>query len=113
MNHSFFQLLSIWFSLLHELGHVRQRKMTKTLVDFEANDSIEDFDKEADQFAKDLLIPPNDFALFSATNSFSEKSIRDFANALYVHPGIVVGRLQKEELIPYSHLNHMKQKFSP
>ena len=100
-----------WFSLLHELGHVFQRKITKTLVDFEANDLIEDYEKEADQFAKDLLISPKDYELFATETFFSEQKIRDFSNLIKVHPGIVVGRLQKEELLPYTHLNKLKQKY--
>ncbi len=100
-----------WFSLLHELGHVFQRKITKTLVDFEANDLIEDYEKEADQFAKDLLIPPKEYELFAAETFFSEQKIRAFSSLIKVHPGIVVGRLQKEELLPYTHLNKLKQKY--
>lgn len=100
-----------WFSLLHELGHVFQRKITKTIVDFETRDFIEDYEKEADQFAKDLLIPPNDYGLFITEKVISEQKIRDFANSIKIHPGFVVGRLQKEELLPYTHLNKLRQKY--
>ncbi len=100
-----------WFSLLHELGHVFQKKITKTLVNFEANGFVEDDEKEADQFAKDLLIPQKDYASFVAESFFSEQKIRDFASSIKIHPGIVVGRLQKEELLPYTHLNMLKQKY--
>ena len=100
-----------WFSLFHELGHVFQRKVTKTLVDFETSDFIEEHEKEADQFAKDVLIPPKDYELFITRTSFSEQKIRDFANSIKIHPGIVVGRLQKEGYLPYTHLNKLKQKF--
>ena len=104
---------TFWFSLLHELGHVLQKKMTKTFVDFDAEDSIEDFEKEADQFAKEVLIPSKDYELFLAESFFSEKNVIKFATSIEVHPGIVVGRLQKEGNIPYSHLNNLKQKISP
>ncbi|MBT9167128.1 MAG: hypothetical protein DDT19_00452 [Syntrophomonadaceae bacterium] len=95
---------------MHELGHVFQRKVTKTLVDFETSDSIEDYEKEADQFAKDLLIPPKEYESFIAETIFSEQKVRKFANLINIHPGIIVGRLQKEELLPYTHLNKVKQK---
>ena len=102
-----------WFSLLHELRHVFQRKLTKTLIEFKINNnSNEDDENEADQFAKDLLIPPEYYKPFINENIFSEQNIRDFANSINIHPGIVVGRLQKEELLPYNHLNKLKSKYN-
>ncbi|MDP3058836.1 MAG: ImmA/IrrE family metallo-endopeptidase, partial [bacterium] len=99
-----------WFSLFHELRHVIQRKITKTIVDFVDDLNDDDYEKEANQFAKDLLIPPMDYELFIAHPPFSEQKIRDFAVSIKVHPGMVVGRLQKEERLPYTHLNKLKQK---
>ncbi|OPL09835.1 MAG: hypothetical protein AVO34_13110 [Firmicutes bacterium ML8_F2] len=100
-----------WFSLLHELGHVFQKKITKTLVDFETDNNNEDYEKEADLFAKDLLIPPRKYELLINETRFSEQNIIDFATSIKVHPGIVVGRLQKENVLPYTHLNKLKQKY--
>lgn len=100
-----------WFSLLHELGHVLQKKITKTLVDFEAYDHSEDYEKEADQFARDVLIDPRSFELISKKSFFSKQEVRDFADTIKIHPGIVVGRLQKEGFIPYTHLNGLRQKY--
>ena len=100
-----------WFSLLHEICHVFQKKVTKTLVDFETRDSIEDYEKEADQFAKDLLIPPKEYESFISEHIFSEQRVKDFANKINIHPGVIVGRLQKEGIIPYTHLNRLKQKY--
>lgn len=100
-----------WFSLFHELGHVFQRKITKTLVNFETNGFDEDYEKEADHFSKDLLIPPKDYELFIAHPPFSEQKIRDFANLIKIHPGIIVGRLQKKGILPYHYMNHLKQKY--
>ena len=100
-----------WFSLLHELGHVMQRKKTKTLVDFSNNDYTEKFEKEADEFAEDLLIDREAYELFTSNSDYSESKIRAFASVIKVHPGIVVGRLQKEGLLPYTHFNNLKQKY--
>ena len=35
-------------------------------------------------------------------NSYDEESVISFAKSINIHPGIVVGRLQKEGLIKYS-----------
>ena len=88
------------------------RKLTKTLIDFKINNNFnEDYESEADQFAKDLLIPPEYYEPFINEHVFSEQKIRDFASLINVDPGIVVGRLQKEELLPYTHLNKLKKKY--
>ena len=50
---------------------------------------LKNMKKEADQFAKDVLIPPKDYELFITRTSFSEQKIRDFANSIKIHPGIV------------------------
>jgi HTH-type transcriptional regulator/antitoxin HigA len=100
-----------WFSFLHELGHVFQRKITKIIVDFEADSYNEAFENEANQFAQDLLIPPDEYNIFSKEKTFSEAKVRDFANSVRIHPGIVVGRLQKDNLIPYTHLNKLRLKY--
>jgi HTH-type transcriptional regulator/antitoxin HigA len=66
---------------------------------------------EANQFAQDLLIPPDEYNIFSKEKTFSESKVRDFANSVRIHPGIVVGRLQKDNLIPYTHLNKLRLKY--
>jgi HTH-type transcriptional regulator/antitoxin HigA len=100
-----------WFSLFHELGHVLQKRIKKTIVDFETSDNINDDEKEADQFARDRLIPPKEYQSFINKRFFSKKEICSFANSIEIHPGIVVGRLQKEGYVHYSHLNMLKQRF--
>ena len=100
-----------WFSLFHELGHVLQKKVTKTIVDFDTGGLMEAYEEEADRFAKDMLIPPKDYEGFLAGSFFSEQTIGNFAEMVGIHPGIVVGRLQKEGLLPYTHLNQLKKRY--
>jgi hypothetical protein len=43
----------------------------------------------------------------------SESNIRQVAEALGIAPGIVVGRLQKEEIVPWqSNLNRLKVRYA-
>ena len=44
-------------------------------------------------------------------NAITEKSIIDFANSQSIDQGIVVGRLQADEIIPYSSYNYLKTKY--
>ena len=95
-----------WFSLFHELGHILLGH-----VDW-VRDITQEDEKEADTFAVNYLIDPKDFHDFVEKNDFSEKSIRAFADSVGIDCGIVVGRLQKENYIPYNRYNEMKTQYS-
>ena len=95
-----------WFSLFHELGHIllgHIGQMTGT--------SAED-ENQADLFAKQTLIPSQLLAPFIAQGNFTKQSIIDFAEKSGIHPGIVVGRLQKDGYLQYSWHNEIKIKYS-
>lgn len=94
-----------WFSLFHELGHIILGHVNKV------NGTTENDEQAADQFARDTLINPEDFNHFKDKKSYSEKSVVSFADTIEIDPGIVVGRMQKEELIKYSSLNHLKKQY--
>jgi HTH-type transcriptional regulator/antitoxin HigA len=66
-------------------------------------------EQEADAFARDSLIPAKEWNRFADGNSFHESAIRAFATSLGIHPAIVVGRLQHENLIEKSWHNSLKE----
>ncbi|MBN1351980.1 hypothetical protein JXJ21_21440 [candidate division KSB1 bacterium] len=66
-------------------------------------------EKEADDFAANTLIPKDFWDNFRTNKVFSKISVVDFAKQINIAPGIVVGRLQKKGLIPYSHLNGLEE----
>ncbi|MDO4268168.1 MAG: HigA family addiction module antitoxin [Eubacteriales bacterium] len=95
-----------WFSLFHELGHVVLGHIGQTSG---TNDQDE---KDADIFARDTLIPDKDFAAFVHSGNFDNKSaILSFAYSMGIDAGIVVGRLQKEQFIPYNRYGDLKTKY--
>ena len=73
-----------------------------------ARDSSEE---EADAFARDALIPAADFAAFVAARDFSPGAITRFASAVEIHPGVVVGRLQHEQLLPVEQCNQLRVRY--
>lgn len=93
-----------WFTLFHEICHILHHKKRSTFVDFEGVDDPETMDQEAeaDAFARDTLIPAEDWQTFVGHHDFSADSIFSFAERLSVAPGIVTGRLQREQFIPYT-----------
>jgi len=93
-----------WFTFFHEAGHILHDSKKETFIDVEYEDDPRE--KRANHFAANLLIPPSFQALLPALRSYAD--VRAFANSIGIASGIVVGRLQREGIIPYSHLNGLK-----
>jgi HTH-type transcriptional regulator/antitoxin HigA len=102
----------LWFSLLHELGHLVLHQPRETYLDFEQEDSHSaELEHEADRFAGDTLIPPEEYSSFTEqTEYYSATEIRAFADMINVHPGIVVGRLQHDKLLSHQWRNELRSK---
>ena len=106
---------SFWFTLLHEIAHIAAGHRGRYLDDLDAQ-ARSDEEKTADRMAQAWLIPDEAYRAFLNAHSgehFSEAEIRDFAADIGRHPGIVVGRLQHDGLLPYSHLRRWLQRVSP
>ncbi len=103
-----------WFALFHELKHVMQRKVKKVLItcDKSLELSCEDreYEKEADEFARDFLIDRKEYKKF-IKDDITGTSILKFAEKNEIHPGIVVGRLQHDKILNYSQYNNYKTKY--
>jgi HTH-type transcriptional regulator/antitoxin HigA len=101
-----------WFSFFHEAGHIVLHGKKKTFIDEMISSSNKEED-EANQFASDLLIPPARYKNLLNQNRYTAFAIRSFAQELNIAPGIIVGRLQHDEIITWqSPLNHLKRKFN-
>ena len=98
---------TFWFTLYHEIGHILNGDFCAT---FEEDKDKED---EADQYARDMLIPPLEYDDFVSKKDFSEYAIRDFAYEIHRDPGIVLGRLRYEGRIGYEDkkLNAMRYRY--
>ena len=98
-----------WFSFFHEAGHILRHGKKKVFLEFDRREERAE-EVEADRFAANLLIPPSHHqALFSLPTNKQE--VAAFAERIGIAPGIVVGRLQHEGLVPYTHLNGLKVKY--
>jgi addiction module HigA family antidote len=101
----------VWFSFFHEAGHILLHGKKATFIDDNGDDRTE-IEAEANNFAGDLLIPPGPFAEFVKGRYFSAASVKAYAEAQGVAPGIIVGRLQHDGVIPHSHLNGLKESLT-
>lgn len=98
-----------WFSFYHEAKHVLDRQRRRIFVNG-INDDPE-AEAAADQFAGDTLIPPSEWTSFLATQTWSRVGVAQFAERIGLHPEIVVGRMQHEDIIPPNFLNNMRRRF--
>lgn len=88
-----------WFSFFHEAGHLLRHGKRLRFIEMEGALGDE-HEEEANEFSKNWLIPaPASRSL--ATIGKSEAAVRAFADQLGIAPGIVLGRMQKEGLLPW------------
>lgn len=101
-----------WFSLFHELGHIVNGDITKPGRFIDTDDPKNaKREEEANRFARDALLNPNDYQAFIDRRKYSLSFIQEFARSQNVPPYVVIGRLQREGKIPYSWYNKLKTKY--
>ncbi len=99
----------LWFSLFHEAAHILLHSKTAVFLREDAA-CPSDAEAEASKWAADFLVSKRDWERFTKSTRFTASGVTAFATQQGIAPGIVVGRLQNEERIPWSRLNHLKVK---
>jgi HTH-type transcriptional regulator/antitoxin HigA len=105
-----------WFTFFHEAGHILlHRKKHIFLEGIEASigqtkeHEWQTWEEEADRFAARILIPPqHDPELRRLTLT----DVPEFAERLGIAPGIVVGRLQHQLLMPNHRGNELRHRLA-
>jgi HTH-type transcriptional regulator / antitoxin HigA len=103
----------LWFALFHESGHILLHGKRDVFLEGKGV-AVEDLAKEeqANKFAADLLIPPRELKRFLASGQQRSKvGIEQFADEIGIAPGIIVGRLQHDGILPPSYCNDLKRRF--
>ncbi len=98
----------LWFSFFHEAGHLLKHGKKALFVEGIGMTSEEE--NEADQFAREFLIPPDRNGELAKLRS--RQQIQAFAAELGIAPGIVVGRLQHDHRLRRTELNDLKVSYS-
>jgi addiction module HigA family antidote len=98
-----------WFSFFHEACHILRHGKKEVFI--ESGELPKDNEEqEADEFAARALVPDAEYRRFVRRDRFNKEAIRQFAAEVGTSPGIVVGRLQHDQRLPYSHCNDLKVK---
>ena len=105
-----------WFTFFHEIGHIiLHGKKDIFLEDHKLNkDGFNDpeKEKEANEFASNLLIPKKAFKEFlENTLKITKNSILEFSENIKMHPSIIVGRLRHEKLLRHDQFSDLLKCF--
>ena len=97
-----------WFSLFHEIGHILENDFSS---DEGNSETYLRSEEEADQFAKDFLIRPEDYQAFVEKGNFDKTDIIRFAEEIDTHPSVVLGRLQNEGILGFDRFRELKENY--
>ncbi len=97
-----------WFTFFHEAAHILLHGKKEIFLDeFDGGEKLEsEQETEADRWASEFLIPSEYEAELPSVKT--KQAVSEFAEKLGIHPAIVVGRLQHDEVIPMSWMNDFK-----
>jgi HTH-type transcriptional regulator / antitoxin HigA len=100
----------LWFSFFHEAAHILLHGKKSVFVEKEKVE-LDEQESQANKFASDFLIPPESYRSLLTSEYHSPGIISNFAKQNGITPGIVIGRLQYDEYLPYkSPLNKLKSR---
>ena len=97
-----------WFSLFHEIGHILENDFSS---DEGNSESYLRSEEQADQFAKDFLIRPEDYQAFVEKGNFNKTDILRFSEEIDIHPSVVLGRLQNEGILGFDRFRELKENY--
>lgn len=100
---------TLWFTFFHEVCHILRHSKKTTVI--EGSPSLDSgLEAEADSFAANVLIPP-EYARRLGEIPRDHAGISSFAKEIGTAPGIVLGRMQKEGLVPWSRCSDLKVRY--
>jgi len=106
-----------WFALFHEIGHVFQKRKKLLIVSDQAMQEYEDselmdiLEEEANLFAQGTLISEKDYKAFTEKTNIYSPDVISFSKSINIHPGIVVGRLQRDGKLNFNQCNELRTKY--
>lgn len=104
-----------WFTVFHECGQLASSSRRRDFVDAPTDvgsATATGEDLQADEFARETLIPSSAYEPFISRADFGRDAVRSFAKELDISPGIVVGCLQRDGHVGRGSLNYLKQPYT-
>lgn len=97
----------LWFTFFHEAGHILKHGRKEVFL--EGNGMGGEKEEEANEFARETLIPSQEYRNFLMNwDGITHSPIKEFADEIGIAPGVIVGRLQFDKFLLPSHGNRLK-----
>jgi addiction module HigA family antidote len=100
----------LWFYFAHECAHILKHSKKRLFLEQDGL-TKDDQEREADEFAENLLIPPREYRELRKIGKPTKAGVEEFAARIGIDPGIVVGRLQNDKVIERNWFNDLKQRY--
>jgi len=104
----------LWFTFFHEAGHILLHGKKEVYIEAQEDGHQEteriSKEMEADLFAQEMLISKEAYKKLLKGNDFTLDMILRFAKQIGIAPGIIVGRLQHENIISFAQGNKLKKR---
>jgi HTH-type transcriptional regulator/antitoxin HigA len=98
-----------WHTFFHECGHILLHGKREAFVDSPRDKETKRQEREANEFAANLLVPAHRLRAFLSRWRGTQREIVRFAEDIGIAPGIVVGQLQHLGEIGYERFNQLKR----
>jgi Zn-dependent peptidase ImmA (M78 family) len=102
----------LWFTFFHEAAHIILHGKRSVFVEVDQQPMTGREEQEANVFAANFLIPAAHLNEFLKSRTLSGDDIARFASRIGIAPGIVVGRLQHDGILPQRCGNGLKRRLT-
>lgn len=96
----------LWFTFFHEAAHILLHNRKDIFIEDSQLGCKKE--EEANEFARKKLIPPAQMRRLLKSGKPTLAKIKDFADKIGIAPGIVVGRLQHDKVLPRNEGSKLK-----
>jgi HTH-type transcriptional regulator / antitoxin HigA len=100
----------LWFSFFHEAAHILLHSKKDIFVEGNGDD-VSEAETEANEWASNFLVPRARWTAFKATRPRSKAEVCAFADEQGIATGVVVGMLQHDGVVPWGHMNNLKERY--
>ena len=102
---------SLWFTFFHECGHIYLHGKKLNIYGRKWHDR--ECRRGGSQYiCRRQINTATRLGGVLRFGVYTESIIKSFASNVGIHPGIVLGRLQKEKMLPWNRLGHLKVMYS-
>jgi len=92
----------LFFTIFHEFAHIILHDKREEYIDYEGIKNERDIEKEANDWACEILISQSDYNKYLKQNDISLKSISKFSKDLEINKDIIIGRLAYDGKISWT-----------